>query len=60
MIGIIGKLYDTQFQNIKQLEYGKKFESEALIQVSNILKKNIDSCGFLWIMKYHFLEHRLV
>jgi len=38
MIGIIGKLYDTQFQNIKQLEYGKKFESEALIQASNILK----------------------
>jgi len=39
-------LYGTQFQNIKQLEYGKKFESEALILASNILKKNIDSCGF--------------
>ncbi|KAL4123428.1 hypothetical protein QTP88_015606 [Uroleucon formosanum] len=45
-------LYGTQFQNIKQLEYGKKFESEALIQASNILKKNIDSCGF-------FVDHEI-
>lgn len=40
-------LYGTQFQNIKQLEYGKKFESEALILASNILKQKIDPCGFI-------------
>jgi len=45
-------LYGTQFQNIKQLEYGKQFESEALFQASNILKKNIDTCGF-------FVDHEI-
>lgn len=48
-------LYGTQFQNIKQLEYGKQFESEALFQASSILKKNIDTCGFFVDYEIPFL-----
>lgn len=48
-------LYGTHFQNIKQLEYGKEFESKALIQASQILNKKIDPCGFFVDSKIPFL-----
>jgi len=48
-------LYGTQFQNIKQLEYGRKFECEVLIQASNILKKKIEPCGFFVDSEIPFL-----